>query len=157
MSKKQLKQLSRKIFVGVNEARSRIMRAVRSKGNKTTEKRLRFALVREGVAGWIMHPKLTGTPDFFFPSARLIVFVDGCFWHGCEKCGHIPSVNRPYWKAKIERNRERDLEHTRWLTAEGFSVLRLWEHDLRDTSECLRTIQAFLRNAAARIRPYPRK
>jgi DNA mismatch endonuclease, patch repair protein len=151
MDRKLHKPLPRGDFAGVTKARSRIMRAVRSKGNKTTEKRLRFALVRQGIGGWIMHSQMAGTPDFFFPAARLVVFVDGCFWHGCQACGHIPAVNRPYWKAKIERNRERDLANTQQLVAEGFSVIRIWEHELsRDIMECVESIQAFLRKSAGK-------
>lgn len=120
-------------FEGVDAVRSRVMSAVRGKGNKTTEKRFRFALVREGVSGWKIHPKgLSGNPDFLFPNARLVVFVDGCFWHGCPRCGHTPSKNSEFWKAKFKKNRERDRKTTEALQAQDFVVLRFWEHELRD-------------------------
>src|SRR5262249_41513821 len=96
-------------FGDVSAAHSGRMRAIKEKGNKSTEKRLRAILVRAGVRGWKMHPPgLPGKPDFLFPEARVVVFVDGCYWHGCAECGHIPNVNRPYWSAKIEGNQRRD-------------------------------------------------
>ena len=120
-------------FENVSPVRSRAMAAVRGKGNVTTELRLRLALVRAGIGGWQLHPKgLSGRPDFFFPGAKLAVFADGCFWHGCRKCGHVPSKHTDFWRTKIERNRARDKEKTALLQARGFAVLRFWEHDLRD-------------------------
>lgn len=126
-------------FDEVPPARSRAMGAVRGKGNKTTELRLRLGLVRAGVAGWKMHAEdVPGQPDFLFPSSRLAIFVDGCFWHGCPKCGHVPTVNRPFWSAKIQRNRARDARVVRSLRSRGYRVLRLWEHQLSDNlSDCI--------------------
>ena len=131
-------------FTNVSATRSKAMAAVRGQGNKTTERRLRLALVRAGVRGWQVRPKgLRGNPDFVFPVARIVVFVDGCFWHGCPKCGHVPRTNRPYWAAKLKRNRERDLKTTDQLEAEGFHVLRFWEHELKDSLEaCIATVEA---------------
>ncbi|MHB8974086.1 MAG: PDDEXK family nuclease [Pirellulaceae bacterium] len=85
------------------------MRAVRGRGNKSTETRLRLALVRAGISGWRLHAKeVHGKPDFFFPAASLAVFVDGCFWHGCPRCGHIPKAHALFWRTKIDRNKHRD-------------------------------------------------
>lgn len=118
-------------FEDVSPARSKAMAAVRGKGNKTTERRLRMALVRAGLTGWQMHPKnVLGSPDFFFPTSRLAVFVDGCFWHGCPLCGHIPQANNDFWTAKIARNRERDRKTNEGLFLQDFKVVRFWEHEL---------------------------
>jgi len=117
------------------------MRAVRGSGNRTTELRFRFALVGAGLQGWTMHNRaVRGNPDFLFPMAKLVVFVDGCFWHGCPECGHVPTTRRPFWKAKIARNRQRDRNVTRHLRARGFTVLRFWEHDLRDLDQCIERV-----------------
>lgn len=79
-----------------------------------------------------MHPSdLPGTPDILFRSAHLAVFVDGCFWHGCRKCGHIPATNSAYWAEKINRNRARDRRVTAQLRQRGFRVIRIWEHQLK--------------------------
>ena len=113
-------------------ARSRNMAAIRSRGNATTERRLRAYLVRNGVSGWVLHPvDVIGTPDVLFRSIPLAVFVDGCFWHGCRHCGHIPASNSVYWSQKINRNRLRDRRVTVALRRRGFRVLRIWEHELR--------------------------
>lgn len=136
-------------FENVSPVRSRAMAAVRGKGNATTERRLRLALVRAGIRGWQLHPKgLSGRPDFFFPEAKLAVFTDGCFWHGCRKCGHVPSKHTDFWRTKIERNRERDKEKTAQLQAQGFAVLRFWEHDLQDDlAECVAVVRDRLERA----------
>lgn len=122
------------------------MSAVKSKGNKTTERRLRSALVSAGIAGWRMHPPdVPGRPDFFFADSSLAVFVDGCFWHGCPECGHYPKTNASFWKAKIDRNRERDEQKTNELREAGCNVIRVWEHELQqDLPGCIKRIDLAL-------------
>jgi len=117
----------------VSPERSRNMAAVRGSGNKTTELRLQMALVRAGISGWSsQRTDLPGKPDFFFQSANLAVFVDGCFWHGCPRCGHIPKTNTGFWTAKIDRNRKRHRKVARLLNKRGIRTVRFWEHQLRD-------------------------
>lgn len=69
-------------------------------------------------------------PDVVFPGLRLAVFVDGCFWHGCEEHRSLPQSNASFWKQKIEGTRTRDLKQVVWLEAAGWTVVRIWEHDL---------------------------
>jgi DNA mismatch endonuclease (patch repair protein) len=89
-------------------------------------------LVRWQIGGWTIHEgNLIGRPDFFFPSDKLAVFVDGCFWHGCPKCGHLPSRNALYWKTKIHQNMKRDKSIKRQLKRIGIESLRIWEHELK--------------------------
>jgi DNA mismatch endonuclease (patch repair protein) len=122
-------------FMGVSPTRSRIMASIRGKSNKSTEVALRLALVRAGIRGWVLHPAdLQGRPDFYFVKQRLAVFVDGCFWHGCPRCGHIPKTRTEFWAAKIERNRSRDRKNRRLLASKGVKVLRVWEHELRESA-----------------------
>ncbi len=125
-----LKQLLPSGFKNVSDARSVAMGKIRSRNNKTTEMRLRMALIRERHNGWVLHPDLPGRPDFFFTRGKLAVFVDGCFWHGCKMCGHVPKTRSRFWSAKIDRNRQRDKRTTRILKASGIRVLRIWEHSL---------------------------
>jgi len=66
-----------------------------------------------------------------FWSKKTAVFVDGCFWHGCRRHRKVPTTNRLFWAAKIERNRRRDRAVSQALRREGWKVLRFWEHDLR--------------------------
>jgi len=115
------------------EERSRRMSGVRSKGNRSTEWKFRSALLRRGVSGWKMHVRsLPGVPDFFFPGRNLVVFIDGCFWHGCPRCRRpLPQANRAYWANKLQSNMTRARRVTRELRRQGFTVVRLWEHELR--------------------------
>jgi len=88
---------------------------------------------------------LPGRPDLVFPSAKLIVFIDGDFWHGFR----YPAWKRrlaPYWKAKIERNRARDIRNFAALRRSGWRVLRIWEHQVKhDLPACIRRIVVALR------------
>jgi DNA mismatch endonuclease (patch repair protein) len=122
--------------------RSRNMRAIRSSGNKTTEGRLSSFLRAHGIRGWRSQPPhVLGKPDFVIKEKRLAIFVDGCFFHGCPKCGHIPRTNRAYWAAKITGNRLRDIATSKALRALGYRVIRVWECQLRkNPRRCLRRI-----------------
>lgn len=125
--------------------RSSVMAAIRSRGNRSTELRL-VALLRERrITGWRRGASLPGAPDFVFRPERIAVFVDGCFWHGCPAHCRIPAANRPYWEAKIARNRARDVAVTRELRSRGWRVLRLWEHDLRRPARALARLRRMLR------------
>lgn len=74
-------------------------------------------------------PDLRRTADLLFTRARVAVFVDGCYWHGCPEHFKMPGTNRDYWQGKIGRNRLRDAETTELLEARGWLVLRFWEHE----------------------------
>lgn len=107
------------------------MRAVKNRRVKSTELALRARLLRAGIRGWRTYVcSLPGTPDFVFDGEKLAVFVDGCFWHGCPSWYRRPLSNQSYWDAKVQRNRERDLQVNIQLRKEGWRVLRVWEHDL---------------------------
>lgn len=134
-------------FDGVNPDRSALMSRIRGKGNRSTERRFRMALVRSRVCGWSLHPKsVTGRPDFYFSGARVAVFLDGCFWHGCPVCGHIPRTRTRFWRAKITRNRNRSRAVKRELNRSGIAVVRIWEHELkRGMAPCLKRVIRMLR------------
>lgn len=69
-------------------------------------------------------------PDITFTRARLAVFIDGCYWHGCEEHGRrVGGANAFYWGPKIARNKERDAEQSARLERAGWRVLRIWEHE----------------------------
>lgn len=111
--------------------RSFNMSKVRSSGNHSTELKLRTLLRSHHISGWRRGYPLFGKPDFVFPKNRLAVFVDGCFWHGCKRnCRPAPS-NNEFWRKKIEANIRRDRLVTRELRKKGWTVLRIWEHELR--------------------------
>jgi DNA mismatch endonuclease (patch repair protein) len=114
------------------ETRSRIMAAVRSRGGRSTERRLRAALIGRAIAGWrIQATHLPGQPDFYFPKSRVAIFVDGCFWHGCSRCYRRPRSSQKYWDAKVAINSARDRRTRRRLHRMGWRIVRIWEHDVK--------------------------
>lgn len=111
----------------ISEARTRIMRAIKGKGNATTEKALASKLRRERLSGWRRHAALPGRPDFVWQRQGVAVFVDGCFWHGCPRCYRAPRHNAEFWCLKINANKRRDMRVARILRAQGWTVVRIWE------------------------------
>jgi DNA mismatch endonuclease (patch repair protein) len=109
--------------------RSKTMSAIRAKDTKP-EISLRKALWSMGVRNYRKYPKLPGKPDLIFPKHKIVVFVDGCFWHGCPKHFRTPKSNKNYWDQKIVRNTERDREVSAKLKEMGYKVIRVWEHDV---------------------------
>jgi len=112
-------------------SRGKLMSRIRSKGNSTTERRLVMLLRRSGLRGWRRHLPIAGHPDFVWPSVKVAVFVDGCYWHG-HNCGKniTPKTNANVWREKISRNKARDRESTRNLRELGWRVIRIWECQL---------------------------
>lgn len=130
------------VFHGTCETRSKTMSAIRGSGNKTTEQRLKMAFVRARISGWKLQVKnLPGRPDFFFVQQGLAVFVDGCFWHHCPKCGHLPKSRSEYWTEKLAINKRRDARNSRKLAALGIQKLRIWEHELKTPEGIQRTLK----------------
>lgn len=152
MEKALRSKLNNGEFQAVSRKRAAMMRAIKASGNRSTEMRFRAALVRRGISGWRVNPaNITGHPDFFFPEKNVALFIDGCFWHGCDRCGHIPKTNRPFWRAKITGNRLRDRRTTEKVQNEGINVLRFWEHELKeDMGGCLRRLEKMLSLAVVR-------
>ena len=93
---------------------------------------LRKLLWLVGLRGYRLHSKLPGRPDITFSRKRVAVFVDGCFWHSCPHCsdGRAPKSNIFYWSEKRRLNRERDQNNSAKLVAEGWTVIRVWEHEV---------------------------
>src|SRR5262245_32880059 len=124
------------------QQRSFTMASIRARGNKQTEIALAHLLRQAGIKGWRRHAKLLGCPDFSFAIKRVVIFVDGCFWHGCPQCYRRPASNRRYWDQKIARNRQRDLAVTHALRQRGWRVLRIWGCALRSNpNSCLRRLR----------------
>ncbi|WP_239086881.1 very short patch repair endonuclease [Catellatospora methionotrophica] len=74
-------------------------------------------------------PGLRRTADLVFTRAKVAVFVDGCFWHGCEQHHTVAKTNAEFWAKKVQANRGRDLQTDAALTAAGWTVVRIWEHE----------------------------
>jgi len=113
------------------------MSAIRSENTKP-ELALRKALWSQGLRFRIYHGR--EKIDIAFPSKKLAVFVDGCFWHGCPIHSHIPKSNQSYWRPKLRKNIERDKEKDERLRIAGWTVIRFWEHDMEKISLVLRKI-----------------
>ena len=113
-------------------AASAVMRANRSK-DTLPEASLRSALHRRGLrfrkSYVIRSEQMRVRVDIAFPSRRVAVFLDGCFWHRCPTHGVRPSVNQGYWLPKLQRNVDRDNRVDDFLTTEGWKVIRVWEHE----------------------------
>jgi DNA mismatch endonuclease (patch repair protein) len=86
--------------------------------------------------------------DVAFITAKIAVFVDGCFWHGCPEHGTWPKVNAGWWQAKIAGNLRRDRDTDRRLAAAGWKVLRFWEHD--DLVSAARDVAALIKAQRAK-------
>lgn len=114
------------------EERSKIMSKIRSWGNAATELRFIDILKNNKISGWRRHMKLPGKPDFVFPSQKLVVFIDGDFWHGNPRKYRSPQSNSEYWKQKILSNQRRDRRINRLLRAKGWKVFRFWQSNLKN-------------------------
>jgi DNA mismatch endonuclease (patch repair protein) len=140
--------------------RSEVMSRIRGRGNKDTELALAKLLRAAGIKGWRRHvqvrsaecgmrrsgahglsrhslataevtrPTFRVKPDFVFRKARLALFVDGCFWHGCPRHATKPANNRLFWKKKLAGNKTRDRVVNRALRRAGWKAVRIWECDL---------------------------
>jgi len=115
--------------------RSWVMSRIR--GKWTRSERKLHGLLKGRKVRHKMYPKMLGSPDvLIYP--RTVVFIDGCFWHGCPKCYVRPKSNRSYWWPKIQRNKTRDAKNRKVLRRSGFRVMHFWEHQFSaEPEECL--------------------
>ena len=129
------------------EDRKKAMRAVKGKGT-SLERRLFAMLAGMGVKGWRKNANdIEGKPDVVFPHAKLAIFIDGCFWHGCPVCKKkLPQTNREYWVQKINHNMELAKTHNQKLAEQGWTVIRIWEHEIRD-KEAMKVVKSTIRQA----------
>lgn len=120
-----------------NEKRSEIMSKVRSKNNKSTELKLIQIFEENNIKGWRRNYPVKGHPDFVFLDKKIAVFVDGCFWHGHDYRNTRPSDNAAYWHKKRERNMKHDKEVTNLFEQRGWTVIRIWECELKKNNRQL--------------------
>lgn len=117
--------------VFTKEKRSAVMKAVKSRNTKTTELKMMEIFKELHVIGWRRTYPLIGKPDFVFPKKRIVVFVDGCFWHGHDCRNVIPNNNAEFWNAKREYNKRHDEEVAKTLEEKRWAVIRIWECELK--------------------------
>ncbi|MGC1709656.1 MAG: very short patch repair endonuclease [Nitrosotalea sp.] len=116
--------------------RSEIMSKIRSKNTKP-EITIRKILWSKGKRYRVHDRSIFGTPDISSKSKKIVVFIDGCFWHGCKRCYTEPKTNVEFWRNKILQNkRRRELVSTR-LKQDGFKTLTFWEHDVMTNPELI--------------------
>jgi len=116
--------------------RSEIMAKVHS-ANTTPEIRVRKLLHRMGYRFRLHRRDLPGNPDIVLPKYKTVVFVHGCFWHGCPTCRHAkvrPVTNSEYWNKKLDRTKERDQQNTAALEQMGWQVLVIWECETKKSN-----------------------
>lgn len=116
------------------EKRSEIMSKIKS-GDTALEDKFRKAIWKRGLRYRKNVKNMPGKPDIYLPAKKIVVFLDSCFWHGCEQHCRMPNSNIEYWQRKIEKNRKRDAEITKQYKNNGFKILRLWEHEIRKNIE----------------------
>lgn len=132
------------------------MRANRGR-NTGPELALRRAVHARGLRYFVNRrpvKSIRRTADMVFPTAHVAVFLDGCFWHGCPDHHTVAKTNAFYWADKVKSNQDRDAETDSLLTAEGWTVLRIWEHVPTDEAaglvqEALKSQQRQLKQGSA--------
>ncbi|GAB4281636.1 MAG: very short patch repair endonuclease [Coriobacteriia bacterium] len=132
-----------------SDAVTRSMRGNRGRDTKP-EIELRRLLRAAGYPGYRLHWKhAPGRPDIAYPGRRVAVFVNGCFWHRCPHCQPAePKSHTEYWRKKFELNMERDARKTRQLEAAGWTVVTVWECQLRESpGAVVRTVVEALESA----------
>lgn len=126
--------------------RSQIMARIKGSGNHATEKRLIGIFRKHRISGWRRGAKLAGKPDFVFKNSRLAVFVDGCFWHGCQQHGSLPKSNSNFWRNKLLGNMARDKLVNKRLKSSGWAVVRIWQHELREPNRVVNRLRRHLQD-----------
>lgn len=132
------------------DQRAKNMAAIRSR-DTSPELKVRRALFKAGLRYRLHDKRLPGRPDIVFSGRRLIVFVHGCFWHGCAKCvdgTRKVKSNNSYWAKKVRTNKERDARNVEKLKSEGWRVMEIWECEAAEWP----LLQRFVR-AVSRYKP----
>lgn len=112
------------------------MAAIKGKDTKP-EMIVRKYLFSRGLRFRVQVRKLPGNPDIVLPRYRIVIFVNGCFWHGHEGCKYyrLPKSNVEFWENKIRNNKARDSHNEEQLKALGWRVIRVWECDIKKVAE----------------------
>jgi DNA mismatch endonuclease (patch repair protein) len=113
------------------EKRSKIMRGIRPKQNKSTELKLISIFDAYGIKGWRRNYNVKGHPDFVFLKLKIAIFVDGCFWHGHDCRNTRPKTNAAFWGKKRKTNMSHDKKINALFQNRGWTVIRIWECELK--------------------------
>ncbi|MCQ1537757.1 very short patch repair endonuclease [Methanocalculus taiwanensis] len=124
----------------------KVMRSMKTKDTKA-EVTLRKALREIGLSGYRKNwEKALGKPDITYPGKKVAIFVHGCFWHGCPKCGkQTPKTHSQFWIEKISRNRQRDTNIILKLEESGWKVFVFWECEInKDVQTLAKDVAEFI-------------
>lgn len=113
--------------------------------NTSLEISFKKLLSKSKIKGFRMHPKMLGNPDFVCLKKKVVIFIDGDFWHGYnwKKLGKVPP--KRYWQKKIEKNIARDKKYNKQLRKDRWKVIRVWEHDVNNHSlNCIEKVKKTL-------------
>lgn len=140
-------RFDRKLGFYTTKQRSKMMSKIRGK-NSVPELLLRRALWANNFRFRIHRQDLPGRPDLTIEKYKLAIFVDGDFWHGYQASVRQPKTNAAFWKAKIERNQQRDRFVNQKLNEMGYTVMRFWEHDVKQQlSACVNQVMLYIEAA----------
>lgn len=120
------------------DMRSKVMASIRGK-NTMPELTIRKLVWTAGKRYRLHDRSIYGTPDISNKSKKVAVFIDGCFWHGCEVCYKEPKTNIAYWRDKIIRNRKRRELLKEKLLSRNWTVMEFWEHEVKRNPELVAT------------------
>ncbi len=128
-----------------------VRKCMKSNKSKDTspELKVRKTLREVGYPGYRVNwKKAPGKPDICYPGRKVAILINGCFWHRCPKCNlPMPKHNADYWIPKLERNVQRDKDNIAKLESEGWTVVVLWECDLKKNYDgCIDEILSVLKN-----------
>ncbi|HJW57583.1 MAG TPA: very short patch repair endonuclease [Burkholderiaceae bacterium] len=138
------------------QERSQRMARIKSRDTQL-EMDVRRALHARGLRYTVHETSLPGKPDMVFKGRRLVVFINGCFWHG-HRCpiGHVPKSNSGFWKSKITTNRARDARNIQRLRTMGWKVINVWECSMQTQArarDSIDKLEARIRKVAPRAAP----
>jgi len=123
------------------EDRRKNMQSIRSSHTKLEEV-ITKELWNRGIRFRKNVKNLYGKPDIAIKKYKVVIFIDSCFWHGCELHGNMPETNQEYWRKKLIRNKQRDIEVTEYYLRKGWYILRIWEHEINSDPQS--TIQKII-------------
>lgn len=128
------------------EQRRKNMQAIRSQSK--LENKVSKELWKRGLRFRKNDRSLFGKPDISIKKYKIVIFIDSCFWHGCDIHGNRPKSNQEFWDKKLSRNKERDLEVQNYYEEHGWHYKRVWEHDFKeDFNKAIDDLENFIKEA----------
>lgn len=129
------------------EIRRKTMQAIKAEHTKLEDGVIK-ELWKRGIRFQRNVKDLFGKPDIAIKKYKLAIFIDSCFWHGCELHCRLPVSNKDYWCSKIDRNKLRDIEVRNYYRKNDWNMLRIWEHEVKeDFEKSIKSIIDFIKMA----------